>query len=823
MNENKERSLEMLKSFAVVCLLGLSSLGIFAQTDDLEDINFPLNSSIVVDGFQGLDMLAAVLAKHATLDLEATGWTDSQGTDAYNKKLSQRRAEAVKTYLVSKGADANRIKTKGNGVDSAHDNVSREGRFQNRHVALTVYETVNGNRQLVSYDRLLQLFFGERGAAMTGLHTEGGDGSHDKIMSKLTDLEKKIDEMGRDLQKRIADLEQSQSQYTKREDLPKAVSGHMQMGKYTGVSFGAGVDDEGDLTANVAGMYFRPWGEHFAIQLQGDVDHYEFREEGQADVGFIYQNKGFKLAAAGSYKWASLPGFDAARLAQGAVIADWMFGAGKIGLYGTVPLADGDVLRTVNSINSVYQTEYYVSVPSQVGLDFGISIGEKIDLGGHIANLDTEASDADLNAGLELQVNIKENFNWYLSADMNNSLLQGNDDSFQYLTGVRLGSWAKDRYKASGDITPVNIPDITYEILQRTVRVGNTAPTANAGNSRTNVPAGTVTLDGSGSTDPEGDALTYKWTQTGGPPVEVSGADSAMASFTGTAGESYTFQLTVRDNFGAQSTDSVSIGMEAAPLPDPVIISFVATPSTIDRGALSNLSWATAYGDTVTLSGVGEVGADGHLVISPATTTEYTLTVTNTVGTVSQSVTITVIQPPPIPAPVVNFFTAIPADILEGEFTTLSWSTTYAETVSITGLGQVNGSGSLVLAPTETTTYTITAVNENGTASADVTVTVTPLEPPNTAPVAEAGTDVSVTTGTLVTLDGSASFDPDGDAITYQWTQLDGEVVALSGATTANPSFTAINGRYVFRLKVTDTHGTWDVDNVEVVVKKFKR
>ena len=812
----------MLKS-AVICLLGLCSLGAIAQIDDLEDINFPLNSSVVVDGFQGLDMLAAVLAKHNNLDLEAVGWTDSLGTVAYNKKLSERRAESVKTYLVSKGADAGRIKTMGSGIDRSEENDSREGRFMNRHVALNLYETVDGNRQKVSYDRLLMLFFGERGASMTGLHTKSNDDSHDKIMAKLTDLEKKIDEMGRELQKRIADLERSQSQYTKKEELPKMVSGHMKMGKYTGVSFGAGVDDEGDLTANVSGMYFRPWGEHFAIQIQGDADYYEFREEGQADVGFIYQNNNFKLAAAGSYKWASLPGMDAARLAQGAVIADWMFGAGKIGLFGTVPLADGDVLRTVNSINSVYLTEYYVSVPEQLGLDFGISIGDKVDLGGHVSSLDTEISDADLSAGLELQVNIKENFNWYLSADMNNSLLQVNDDSFRYLTGVRLGSWTKDRYKATDEITPVDIPNINYEILSRTVRVGNTAPIADAGTSRTNVPVGSVTLDGSHSSDPEGDTLTFKWTQISGPAVAISDANSAVASFTGAYGESYTFQLSVRDNFGAQGTDTVSIGMEAAPLPEPAIISFHATPETINRGELSNLAWATMYGDEVTISGIGVVGADGHLVLSPENTAEYTLTVTNTVGSVSASVTITVIPPPPIPAPVVNFFTAIPAEILEGDLTTLSWATTYAESVVISGLGQVSASGSLVLAPTETTTYTITATNENGTDSTDVTVTVIPIEPPNTPPVAEAGTNQTVDTGSVVTLDGSASFDPDGDPITYEWTQIDGEVVVLNGADTAHPSFTAVNGRYVFRLKVTDPDGDWDVDNVDVVVKMFKK
>ncbi len=90
----------------------------------------------------GKKQLDDVVEKTKGTDLEviiAVGHTDSVGTDAYNQKLSIRRAEAVKAYVVSKGIPADRVYTEGKGESQpVADNKSAEGRAKNRRVEVEV-------------------------------------------------------------------------------------------------------------------------------------------------------------------------------------------------------------------------------------------------------------------------------------------------------------------------------------------------------------------------------------------------------------------------------------------------------------------------------------------------------------------------------------------------------------------------------------------------------------------------------------------------------------------------------------------------------------
>ena len=82
-----------------------------------------------------LDEIIEGMKQQPELQVEIQGHTDISGTHAYNMDLSQRRADAVKTYLVSKGIAAKRMTTKGYGPDRpVATNTTGKGRADNRRV-----------------------------------------------------------------------------------------------------------------------------------------------------------------------------------------------------------------------------------------------------------------------------------------------------------------------------------------------------------------------------------------------------------------------------------------------------------------------------------------------------------------------------------------------------------------------------------------------------------------------------------------------------------------------------------------------------------------
>ena len=89
-----------------------------------------------------LDNLSGQIKSLALEVVIATGHTDSVGTDAYNQKLSVRRADAVKKYLVSKGIADSRIQLEGKGESQpVADNKTDDGRAKNRRVQIEVIGT----------------------------------------------------------------------------------------------------------------------------------------------------------------------------------------------------------------------------------------------------------------------------------------------------------------------------------------------------------------------------------------------------------------------------------------------------------------------------------------------------------------------------------------------------------------------------------------------------------------------------------------------------------------------------------------------------------
>lgn len=102
------------------------------------------------------------------------------------------------------------------------------------------------------------------------------------------------------------------------------------------------------------------------------------------------------------------------------------------------------------------------------------------------------------------------------------------------------------------DIREVSDTDTVTVVVHR-------PPVANAGADAAVSLGNTVTLNGSGSSDPDGDEITYAWTRTSGPAVTLSGAAGPSPSFVPSAVGTYVFELRVTDSRGAVATDSVTV------------------------------------------------------------------------------------------------------------------------------------------------------------------------------------------------------------------------------------------------------------------------
>ena len=466
---------------------------------------------------------------------------------------------------------------------------------------------------------------------------------------------------------------------------------------------------------------------------------------------------------------------------------------------------------------------------ANAGPDQSLEVGAQVTLNGG------ESSDPDGDA---------ITYEWELSSTPSDSDAALSDTTAQSptFTADVIGDFVVQLVVSDGTVS--SEPDtVTVAVV-----AGNEPPVAGAGPDQSVNTGDTVTLDGSESLDPDEDLITYQWEFTerpNGSAAALSDTTVVNPSFTADLDGVYLLTLTVSDPDGLQSSDSIAVTSEtanSAPIANAGPDQNVATNSVVvlngsestdaDNDGLS-YSWeitSLPEGSTATL--------DDALSSNPSFTAEIdgeyevSLVVSDGIAS-SESDSVLITAATANSAPVanagpdqdVNTGSTVTLDgsgssDSDGDLLTYAWSFTSVPDGSTSSITDINGAAANFISDLDGTYVVGLIVNDGAVDSERDSVSISSTTA-NLPPVADAGSDQSVTTGDTVTLDGSLSSDPDGDSVTYAWSFTstpEGSEVALDDATSVAPTFVAdIDGTYELELTVSDGEADSETDAVSIV------
>lgn len=353
-------------------------------------------------------------------------------------------------------------------------------------------------------------------------------------------------------------------------------------------------------------------------------------------------------------------------------------------------------------------------------------------------------------------------------------------------------------------------------------------PVADAGVSRSVDPGTAVQLDGSNSTDPNGDALTYRWTLVESPATSSAALDAdtgVEVSFTPDTAGDYVIELVVDDgSFQSEPDRLVITTRNAAPTADAGPDQSVAAGAAV---TLDGSGSTDPNGDALTYFWSFEQVPDGSTAslvspesVMPAFSVDlpgtYAVALTVSDGSLSSpadTVRISTLNTAPVanagPDQTVPLLTMVELDAagstdVDGNSLTFTWSileapsgssATLSDPAAVMPTFQLDAPGAFI----------IQLAVDDGTATSFDTVRI---NSENSAPVAIAGDDQTAAINSVVTLDGSRSSDPDGTPLNFQWaigSMPEGSSATLSDADSVSPTLiTDVAGVYTISLVVSD-------------------
>lgn len=375
----------------------------------------------------------------------------------------------------------------------------------------------------------------------------------------------------------------------------------------------------------------------------------------------------------------------------------------------------------------------------------------------------------------------------------------------------------------------VNDGTVDSSPSQVTISDVNSPPVANAGPDQTLITGKTVQLDGSGSTDVDGDHLTYSWailSAPSGSTATVSNATIVNPTFFADKTGTYIVQLVVNDGIvNSQPTTVTITSQNVPPVANAGPNQTVPTQSTVQ---LDGSKSTDANGDSLTYQwSLVTLPPNSHSALSNPTIVNPTF-VTDQKGTyVAQlivndgalnstpsQVTTSDVNSPPVANAGPNQTTTVGANVqldgshstdVDGDTLTYTWSLLSVPAGSNATLSSATAVQPTLVADRVGTYVAQLIVNDGTVDSNPATVTISTGDVP---PVANPGTGQTVSVGATVTLNGSASTDSDGLPLIYQWSLLStpqGSPATLSSTSTVTTQFVAdLPGDYVAQLVVND-------------------
>ena len=365
----------------------------------------------------------------------------------------------------------------------------------------------------------------------------------------------------------------------------------------------------------------------------------------------------------------------------------------------------------------------------------------------------------------------------------------------------------------------------------------NTAPVANPGTTQNVQTGALVTLDGTGSTDAEKNTLTYTWVMVSKPATStatLTGSTTAKPTFTADVSGTYTVSLVVNDGklnsalvtlnvFASVTSANTAPVANAGSSQSVVVGTRVYLDGTSTRDAENDpvtFKWTLAARPTGSVAALNSTSSPTPNFTADVAGTYLVTLVASDGKTDSGSVTVTIVASASNLAPVANagaVQTVTPGSkvTLDGtsstdpnnDFITYKWTLTSKPDTSGATLSSDTSSKPFFTADLAGT-YVVALQVFDGKLYSPIATNVITAAVGNRIPTANAGANQSVSTASLVTLDGTLSSDPDFDPLTYAWIMVakpSGSSASLSSSSSPKPTFTADKeGAYLLSLVVSD-------------------